>query len=121
MNSSRFWMLLACAAAAVVVLIAGPPLGEHETIVALIARQTLQTGEWLVPHCLDTAFLLKPPGTPWAVAAVSRILPWDAATGLPVTALTARLPSMLATVLTIVVLHAFSRRAFGRRSAWITT
>lgn len=95
----------------------GPRLGEHETIVAQSARQMLQTGNWIVPHYLDMPFLMKPPLSPWLVAIASAILPGDPATGSPVTTLTARLPSVVATSLTIWVVYLLALSALTRRQA----
>lgn len=97
----------------------GPALGDHEVIVAQIARQTLGSGNWLVPQYLDAPFLVKPPLTPWLIAVFSGFLPHNAANGLPVTELGARLPSLLATLLTIVVVFRLARSMFERRTAWI--
>ncbi|MFH1416730.1 MAG: glycosyltransferase family 39 protein [Planctomycetota bacterium] len=101
------------------VLTTGPSLGDHEVIVAQIARQTIETGEWLVPHYLDTPFLVKPPLTPWLIAVAASVSPCDAATGLPVTAFVARVPSVLSTVLTIWIVFSLARTMFERRTAWI--
>ena len=62
----------------------GPGLGDHEVIVAQIARQIVESGNWLVPKYLDTPFLVKPPLSPWLVAVFSCTFPSEAATGLPV-------------------------------------
>lgn len=96
------WLLFAgWLAIAAIALLQGPGLSEHEVIVAQTARQMIESGEWLVPHYLDTPFLVKPPLMPWLVAAVSLVLPHDAATDLAVTAFSARLPSALAALLMI--------------------
>ncbi|MBN2563944.1 MAG: glycosyltransferase family 39 protein [Phycisphaerae bacterium] len=102
-----------------VMLAAGPRLGDHEVIVAQIARQTLATGEWLVPHYLDTPFLVKPPLSPWLSAVLGSFLPNDSATGLPVTEFVARMPSLLATALTIWIVFTLARAMFERRTAQI--
>ncbi len=102
-----------------VALMTGPSLGDHEVIVAQIARQTIETGEWLVPHYLDVPFLVKPPLTPWLIALVASVFPHDAATGLPVTDFVARLPSVLSTVLTIWIVFSLGRTMFERRTACI--
>ncbi len=107
------------AALAALTLASGPPLGEHETIVAQIARQTLQSGSWLVPQWMDSPFLIKPPLAPWVVAALSRVLPGYGPDGLPVTDFSARLPSALAMLLTVFVIHRLARSMFGRGEARI--
>ncbi len=104
------WLLLA-----LVSLLGGPALGDHEVIVAQIARQSIETGDWVVLRYLDTPFLVKPPLSPWLVALASMILPHDAVTGHAVSALSARLPSTIATIGTIWLVFALGRSMFGRR------
>lgn len=96
-------------------LCTGPFLNSHEVIVAQIARQTVQNGNWVVPRYLDVPFLVKPPLTPWLAAVAGSLLPADALTGLPVSTFAARLPSLIATLMTIVVLYALARSMYGRR------
>jgi len=100
-------------------LLDGPPLGQHEAINAQVARQMLETGDWIVPRYLNTAFLVKPPLMPWLIAAFSTLFPNDKMSGLPVTEFTARLPSMLATFATVWIVYLLARTMFGRRTAWI--
>lgn len=118
-QSSLIALLLSWAIIGVIALTEGPGLGDHEVIVAQTARQMIRTGEWLVPHYLDTPFLNKPPLMPWLVGIVSLAGPRDAALGLPVTDLTARLPSVLATLLTIGVVFRLGRTMFDRWMGWI--
>ncbi len=106
------WLFVAC-----IGLWEGPDLGEHEVIVAQTARQMIQTGEWLVPHYLDTPFLVKPPLMPWLVAAAGLVLPADPVTGLPVTDLAARVPSVLAALVLIWLVARLGRELFGPRIA----
>lgn len=115
------WIVFAIIAlAGTIAISAGPPLAEHEAIVGQIARNTLQTGNWLVPYCIGTPFIIKPPLAPWVAAISAMLLPPDAATGLPVSAMAARLPSLLLTALTVLLLYFASRDMFGRRTAWLT-
>jgi len=103
------WLLFGLA-----LLCAGPILNSHEAIVAQIARQTLQDGEWIVPHYLELPFLLKPPLTPWLAAIAGWIGPADGVTGLPVSTATARLPSLLATLATVLLLYSLASSMHGR-------
>lgn len=91
----------------------GPALGDHEAIVAQCARDMRLTGDWLVPRFLDTDFLRKPPLPVWLVAATSYVWPGDAATGLPVTASCARLPSALAAMGTVLLLWRLAASMYG--------
>lgn len=101
-------------AVAGLLLVRGPHLGDHEVIVAQTARQILQDGNWVIPRYLDTPFLVKSPLPAWLVAGVSIFFGKDPATGLPVTDLTARLPSMLAMILTVFVVHRLARSMYPR-------
>jgi len=114
-RSMRMWPLLAAAwaGALCVGLLGGPRLGDHEVIVAQTARQMLADGDWIVPHYLDTAFLVKPPLPYWCAAVVSHFLPADAATGLPVSHVSARLTSLLATIVTAWLVWRLGRDLFG--------
>lgn len=103
-------------AAACFMLTGGPRLGDHEVIVAQTARQTLQSGHWLVPDYLDTPFLVKPPLSAWLVAAFSMYMP-PSAEGLPVSDVSARLPSMLATILTVFIVWRLARSIYPRHMA----
>lgn len=112
-------LMLICSVAGLIALWGGPPLGQHEAIVAQIGRQTLDTGHWLVPYFLNMPFLVKPPLTPWAIAAFGRVLPPDHGTGLAVSAFAARLPSLISTVLTVWIVFLLARSMFSRRAAWM--
>lgn len=101
-----------------VALFGGPLLADHEIIVAQTARQMLDTGDWIVPHYLDTPFLVKPPMPYWFVAVLGRVM-HATASGLPITDWEARLPSIVATILTVFVIWRLARSMFGRRAAWI--
>lgn len=108
-----FLTLSLCGAAAM--LLTGPHLGDHEVIVAQTARQMLQTGHWIIPEYLDTPFLVKPPLAAWLVAAASAVLP--GMNGLPVSDISARLPSLLAVALTVLVVWKLAGSIFTRRIA----
>lgn len=101
-------------------LIGGPHLSDHEVIVAQTARQILGTGHWVVPEYLDTPFLVKPPLSPWIVAMVSKYLPPAKETGLPVTDESARLPSVVAMMLTVWIVWRLALSMFERRAALIS-
>lgn len=94
----------------------GPALGDHEALVAECARQMRLTGDWVVPHFLDTPFIRKPPLGYWLVAAASYLFPPDEATGLPVNEGAARLPSALAALGTVLLLWRLASGMFGRRA-----
>jgi 4-amino-4-deoxy-L-arabinose transferase-like glycosyltransferase len=101
-------------------LFGGPALGDHETIVALCARNMLLTGDWVVPDFLETPFFRKPPLPYWLVAAVSSVLPVDPATSLPVTTMSARLPTAFAALGTVLLLWRLASSMFGWRTGMAT-
>lgn len=100
-------------------------MGDHEVIVAQTARQSIESGDWVVPQYLDTPFLVKPPLPAWLVGGTSKLAStvWTVLRGTIegdlVTAVTARLPSVVATILTILVLYRLGSTMFGRRTGFI--
>ncbi|MBN1344933.1 MAG: glycosyltransferase family 39 protein [Phycisphaerae bacterium] len=97
---------------------AGPPLSDHEAIVAQIACQTRQTGNWLIPHFNNVPFIRKPPLQPWLVAVASYLV--DPPGQQPaVSVLAARLPSAMAGILTVLVVYALGRSMFPPRVALV--
>lgn len=102
-------------------LLGGPRLGDHEVIVAQTARQMLADGDWIVPHYLDTAFLVKPPLPYWCTAVLSKFMPFDAVTGLPVSHVSARLTSVLATLATVWLVWRLGRDLFGPAVGRVST
>lgn len=68
-----------------------------------VARQMLETGDWIVPHLGDRPYFKKPPLCPWTLAIAS--LPFG-----EVTAFSARLPSALFVLATSLLVLVFARR-----------
>jgi len=97
---------------------AGPPLSDHEAIVAQCARQIRQSGEWLIPHFNDVPFIRKPPLQPWLVAAASYALD-PPHLNPPVSPLAARFPSALAALATVLVVYTLGRSMFRPRVALV--
>ncbi len=124
------WVLLVAVAS----VTAGWGLGRvelngHECYVALAARGiTSQTqwlddhlfeqpvpeattlNRWMVPQDNGTPRLRKTPLAYWAVAGLVKM-------GLPIDEVTVRLPSMIASVLTVLVMFGIGRRMIGARAA----
>lgn len=114
---SRRFILIALAVGmgcGTLLLIGGPHLGDHEVIVAQTARQIIQSGHWLVPEYLDTPFLVKSPLPAWLVAGVSMAFGSESQAGMPVSDFAARLPSFLAMVLTVFIVHRLARSMYPR-------
>ena len=76
------------------------------------AREMVVDGEWLVPHVNGVVTTDKPPLFFWTIAALS--LP-----GGEVTPWTARLPSALAALGTLLLVTRLARRLGGDRLAWL--
>ncbi|MCC7292337.1 MAG: glycosyltransferase family 39 protein [Phycisphaerales bacterium] len=108
-----FMAILLLAGVVFIPLWGGPALGDHEAIVAQCARDMRLTGDWLVPHFLDTDFLRKPPLPVWLVAAASYVWPSDVAIGLPVTTSCSRLPSALAALGTVLLIWRLAASMYG--------
>ncbi len=104
--------LLALAALALVGSLHTAPLFDlDETIYALAAREMLTTGHWFAPSVHGEPFLEKPPLGYW---------PWMLSFALfGVNAFAARLPSVLATLLTAWLLAHTLRALLGRRTALV--
>ena len=96
----------------------GPPLGDHEAIVAQCARQIRQSGRWLIPRFNDVPFIRKPPLQPWLVAVSSYIVD-PAGLSPPVSPVAARFPSALAGVVTVLVVFGLARSMFSGRTALV--
>jgi len=94
-------------------------LGDHEAIVAQASRQMRLSGDWLVPHFLETPFIRKAPLPFWLVAACSYLFDNDSVTGLPVTAAAARLPSALCAFGAVVLLWQLASSMFDRRTGLV--
>jgi len=95
----------------------GPSMGDHECINAQSARQTLQSGQWLIPHLAEIPWVRKTPLGIWAIAAVSWVV--DNPAVAPVSELTARLPSALAGLANIMVVWWLASMMFGARTGLI--
>ena len=76
------------------------------------AREMVVDGEWLVPHVNGVVTTDKPPLFFWTIAVLSlaagAVTPW-----------TARLPSALAALGTLLLVMRLSRRFDGERTAWL--
>ena len=88
---------------------ASGPLYRTESLRAIIGRSALD-GCWLYPVLYGEPFLTKPPGHYAAIGLCS--LPFG-----EVTAASARLPSVFAAMLAVVMMHGMFRRVLGDRAA----
>ncbi|MCS6866821.1 MAG: glycosyltransferase family 39 protein [Gemmataceae bacterium] len=85
------------------------PLYRTEALRAIIGRECLN-GQWLYPVLYGEPFLTKPPGHYVAIGVCS--LPWG-----EVSPASARLPSVVAATVAVVLMHRLFRRALGERAA----
>lgn len=97
----------------------GPALGDHEAIVALTSREMRLSGDWVLPTFMGQPWFRKPPLPYWLVAGTSYLFP-NHQTGLPVTPVSARLPSGLAGLGTVLLLWKLGSAMFGRRTGMVT-
>jgi len=108
----QWWLLLAFA---VVLLGAGiglrDPWPADEPRFALVAKQMVDSGEWLFPHRGNELYSDKPPMFMWMQAAGYTLTgSWRIAF---------LLPSLLSGLLTLLLVHDLARRLHGRKVAWI--
>jgi hypothetical protein len=109
-----FFELLVLLAGAAAVYLAGsastPFYTKGEPREALVVREVLRTGDWLVPRRPDGALTRKPPLYYWAAAGATAATPeapeWAA-----------RLPSAVGAVLGLLAVWATARVAFGAAAA----
>jgi 4-amino-4-deoxy-L-arabinose transferase-like glycosyltransferase len=78
---------------------------------AEVTREMRESGDWFVPHLNGRIYSEKPPLLFWMIAGAS------VATG-EVGPVAARLPSLLAGIVTLFLLFGMARRLFDRRVAW---
>jgi hypothetical protein len=101
-----FWILVILLASTLFHRVHYLPLRDYrETRIAQMAREA-QEGHWLIPHLNGTPYLNKPPLAPWMVAASFKCLgvgQWQA-----------RLPVILATLWSAIVVGWLTRRIFGK-------
>jgi len=78
---------------------------------AQVAREMMQSGDYLAPHVNSQPYKEKPPLLFWAIAAAS--LPFG-----DVTEFSARVPSVLAALVTVLCTYSLARRLYGARVAF---
>ncbi|GAB4331732.1 MAG: hypothetical protein Kow0099_03170 [Candidatus Abyssubacteria bacterium] len=78
---------------------------------AQVAREMLESGDWIVPHLNGKIYTEKPPLYFWLVALVSK--PFG-----DVNETTARLPSAIATTLVVLLTYLFGNKLLGRQEAF---
>ena len=99
-------VLLAGSAALLVGIARGPLWDEDEPRFAAIARTMVETGDWIVPVFNDTLAVDKPVLMHWCMAACMSLLGTDE--------FAARLPSMLAALVTALAVLRIGTRLFDQ-------
>lgn len=88
------------------------PIFGEEPRRGLIAREMLETGDWITPRVQGIPRLSRPPLQNWLIAGCSYF------TG-SVETWAVRLPSLLATLLTVVLVYAVARVEVSRQAAFV--
>lgn len=86
----------------------GRVLTYHEVLFAQPAKEMLASGNWLVPTIAGVPSTHKPPLTHWSIAAAMAVFGSQSEW-------VARLPAVVATILTAVLIAALAARWFGDR------
>src|SRR5262249_47981803 len=77
---------------------------------ALVAREMLQTGDWIVPRCQGVPLFSRPPLQNWLIALVG-LMRGD------IDAVALRLPSDCAMLLTVILIYGYARTFLSRTGA----
>lgn len=109
----EFWWLLLLVTLAYSVRLTDLTIRGEETRRALVAREMLQTGDWLVPRTQGQPLFSRPPLQNWMIAGISLVQG-------RIDELTVRLPSLLSVVATAVLLYAYTRTFLSRLGAFCT-
>ena len=86
------------------------PWPADEPRFALVARDMVLSGDWLIPRVGGEAYSDKPPLFMWLIA-----IPYRLGIDLTIAYL---LPSLLATLGTLALVYDLARRLWGRNAAW---
>ncbi|MBN1362696.1 MAG: glycosyltransferase family 39 protein [Sedimentisphaerales bacterium] len=103
--------LVALVIAAYFSMLTALPVRGEESRWARVATEMLETGDWIVPRQQGEPFLDRPPLGPWTMALVG----W--ARGR-VDLVAIRLPSVLATLATTLLIYGYSCRSLSRLGAF---
>ncbi|MFH1176782.1 MAG: glycosyltransferase family 39 protein [Acidobacteriota bacterium] len=87
------------------------PWPADEPRYALVGREMVETGEWLIPHRAGEPYPDKPPLFFWMIA-----LAWALPGSLRLSFL---LPSLAAGLAVVLLIHDLARRLWHRRVAWL--
>src|SRR5947207_2762207 len=87
------------------------PIRGEEPTRAQIAREMVERGDWIVPRVQGEPFRIRPPLQNWLIATSCFTFgSWDA--------WAVRFPSVLATLLTTLLIYGYARTCLGRTGAF---
>jgi 4-amino-4-deoxy-L-arabinose transferase-like glycosyltransferase len=106
----QFWLLAVLTAAIYFSRMLDLPIRGEETRRAMVAHEILQSGDWIVARQQGEPFLSRPPVGSWPIA-------WLTSLTGNLSLLEIRLPSLLATLLTTLLVYAYSRNFLSQLGA----
>lgn len=86
------------------------PIRGEESRRAMVAREILWTGDWIIPRQQNQPFLSRPPLGSYPIACMAMILG-------DTTLLATRLPTAMATLLTTLLIYGYARQFISRTAA----
>ena len=114
-NTLHFCLFFVACAFIMLVNLSGWDLTyPDETRYAQIAREMIETGQYIIPHLNAEIYPDKPPLLFWLIALASK--PFG-----DVTTFAARLPSALATLGGILLVYLFARKLYGPQAALLAS
>lgn len=103
----EFWVIAIAALSLYCARLTAIPIRGEETRRAQVACEMLCTGDWIVPRQQGVPLLSRPPLGSYPIALAAMLLG-------DCSLLAVRLPSALATILTILLIYAYARRFMPR-------
>jgi 4-amino-4-deoxy-L-arabinose transferase-like glycosyltransferase len=109
----EFWWLLLLVVVAYSLRLTDLTIRGEETRRALVAREMLQTGDWVVPRTQGQPLYSRPPLQNWLIAGIATLQG-------TIDEFSVRLPSLLSILATVALLYAYSRGFLSRLGALCT-
>jgi 4-amino-4-deoxy-L-arabinose transferase-like glycosyltransferase len=104
-------LLLAMVASIYIARLGSLPIVGEESRWGTAAREMLESGVWIVPRQQGHVFAERPPLTIWVIAIVGALRG-------SVDPIAVRLPSVVAIVLTSLLIYVYARASLSRFAAW---
>lgn len=109
----ELWIVLLLAAAIYLPRLTMLTIRGEESRRAVIAREMIQTGDWIVPRTQGVVRTSRPPLQNWMIAGIALLRG-------EVDAWAIRLPGVICTLATILLVYWYSRRQLGRTGALVS-